>query len=248
MPMCDPATRTQLAFRLSAILMPNFIHEIAYRELNECGLTAFTNPSPSALGELFVRLDRRWTGNPFEQGFQELAPIPQAAARPGSMSAFTGAGAQPMHTDAAYLASPPRYLVLECVDPGETPCRTEAWVTNQTKLLEDRPHLLTDPKWVFLGGGQSRFYSPVLDTVFGIARIRFDPCCMSAAYENKTGLSEVSGILASYTRQVSFEWTLRAFLIIDNWRCMHARGVGGESAPSRRLRRWYLGAQNGLGI
>jgi alpha-ketoglutarate-dependent taurine dioxygenase len=228
--------------------MPDFIHEAAYTELVECGLTAFTNPSASALGEFFVRLDSRWTGNPFERGFQELVPSSRAAARPGSLSSFTGAGAQPMHTDAAYLASPPRYLVFECVDPGEAPCRTEVRVTNQARLLEERPSLLTDPNWVFLGGGQSRFYSPVLDTLLGIARIRFDPCCMSAAYNHETNLGEVSSILASYTRQVSFEWTLDAFLIIDNWRCMHARGIGGEAAPSRRLRRWYLGAQNGLGI
>lgn len=228
--------------------MPNFIREVAYKELAECGLTAFTNPGASALGEFFVRLDSRWTGNPFERGFQELTPMSRAAARPGSLSSFTGAGAQPMHTDAAYLANPPRYLVLECVDPGDFPCRTEAWVTNQGKLLEERPSLLTAPEWVFLGGGQSRFYSPVLDTLLGIARIRFDPCCMSGTYENQTKLSEVSSLLASYTQQVSFEWTLQAFLIIDNWRCMHARGIGGEAAPSRRLRRWYLGAQNGLGV
>jgi hypothetical protein len=87
--------------------MPNFIHEAAYTELTGCGLTAFTNPSASALGEFFVRLDSRWTGNPFERGFQELVPSSRAAARPGSLSSFTGAGAQPMHTDAAYLASPP---------------------------------------------------------------------------------------------------------------------------------------------
>jgi|SRR5580704_13640671 hypothetical protein len=130
--------------------MPTFIHEAAYAELAERGLTAFTNPSAPALGEFFVRLDSRWTGNPFERGFQELVPSSRAAARPGSLSSFTGAGAQPMHTDAAYIASPPRYLVFECVDPGEVPCRTEAWVTNQARLLEERPSLLTDPKWVFL--------------------------------------------------------------------------------------------------
>jgi alpha-ketoglutarate-dependent taurine dioxygenase len=241
-------TRKQLSFESSATSMPNFTHEAAYRELDECGLTAFTNPSASTLGELFVRLDPRWTGNPFERGFQELIPTSRSAARPGSLSSFTGAGAQPMHTDAAYLASPPRYIVFECIDPGEVPCRTETWVTNQTRLLQERPSLLADPKWVFQGAGQSQFYSPVLDTVLGIARIRFDSCCMSASSENEIGLSEVSKLLASYTRQVSFDWTRRAFLIIDNWRCMHARGVGGESAPSRRLRRWYLGVQNGLGI
>ena len=235
-------------FQPKATLVSSFIHEAAYGELAERGITVFTNPTASALGELFGRLDNRWTGNPFERGFRELVPTPRAAARPGSLSSITGAGAQPMHTDAAYLASPPRYLVLECVSPGEVPCRTEALITNQTQLLEDRPQLLTDPRWVFLGGGQSRFYSPVLDTVGGMARIRFDPCCMSAAYGNKTGLSEMTRLLASYTRQVSIEWTRRAFVIIDNWRCMHGRGVGGESAPSRRLRRWYLGAQSGLGI
>src|ERR1700736_4666822 len=101
--------------------MPTFIHEAAYAELAERGLTAFTNPSAPALGEFFVRLDSRWTGNPLERGFQELARAPRAAARPGSLSSFTGAGAQPMHTDAGYIGSLARHLVFECVDPGEGP-------------------------------------------------------------------------------------------------------------------------------
>ena len=228
--------------------MPLFVQEIAYKELTESGLTAFTNVSDSAMAAFFRRIDPRWLGNPFERGFQELVPLAQAAARPGSLSSFTGAGAQPMHTDAAYVESPPRYLAFECVDPGESSCRTEVWVSDQTRLLAERPSILTTTRWVFHGGGRSRFYSPVLDTFQGLARIRFDRCCMSAAYKKDTTLDDVSNLLASYTQRVSFDWVLRGILIIDNWRCMHARGNGGELAPSRRLRRWYLGAQNGLGI
>lgn len=228
--------------------MPDFDEDAACRELHQSGLTTFIKPSPCALTALFFRLDCKWTGDPFERGFRELIPISRAAARPGTLSSFTGAGAQPMHTDAAYLAKPPRYIAFECVDPGESTCKTEAWITDQAKLLAERPRLLTDPRWVFLGGGQSRFYSPVLDEVSGIARIRFDPCCMSAACGNRTELSDVAELLATYTQRVSFEWVAGAFLVIDNWRSMHARGRGGEFAPSRRLWRWYLGTQNGLGI
>lgn len=232
----------------NATFMPIFVPEAAYKELTESGLTAFTTASASAMAAFFHRIDPRWVGNPFERGFQELIPLAKAAAQPGSLSSFTGAGAQPMHTDAAYLGSPPRYLAFECVDPGESSCRTDVWVSDHTRLLAERPSILTATRWVFHGGGHSPFYSPVLDTVQGLPRIRFDKCCMSAAYENDTSLDEVSSLLASYTQRVSFEWVLRGILIVDNWRCMHARGHGGELAPSRRLRRWYLGAQNGLGI
>lgn len=235
------------SFDASATSMPQFNQDFACRELREFGLTAFTNPSPCALSAFFVRLDCKWIGNPFERGFQELIPTSRVAARPGSLSSFTGAGAQPMHTDAAYLATPPRYIAFECVNAGESTCKTEAWTTDQGTLLDERPRLLTDPDWVFLGGRQSRFYSPVLDVLSGIARIRFDPYCMSAASGNRTELTDVAELLTRYTQQVSFEWAAGAFLVIDNWRCMHARGEGGECAPSRRLRRWYLGVQNGLG-
>jgi len=62
-----------------------------------------------------------------------------------SMSARTGADEQPMHTDTAYAPYPPRYLVFQCLDPGEAPCSTNVLVLDVGRLKVDRPQVLTKP-------------------------------------------------------------------------------------------------------
>jgi len=59
-------------------------------------------------------------------------------------------------------------------------------------------------------------------------------------------VDEISQALDNYSQRFSFEWDLGSMLIVDNWRCLHARGRGGDKAPSRRLRRWSIGVDYGL--
>jgi hypothetical protein len=182
----------------------------------------------------------------------ELRPYRRESAPPSSMSALVGTAAQPMHTDAAYWPEPPRYVALYCIDPGEAPCATHVWSLDFDRLREELPRILTEPIWVTRGGGSGAFYCTVLDVRDERLRIRFDLCCMRLAFTTLPDLqvkiaSEVNEALRSYAQKVEVFWQHEAMLILDNWRCLHARGPGAHLAPSRWLRRWNIGGRNGLG-
>jgi alpha-ketoglutarate-dependent taurine dioxygenase len=77
--------------------------------------------------------------------------------------------------------------------------------------------------------------------------VRFDPLCLRPLSAlGRRDVDNVEETLDRYSRCIVFEWITGSILILDNWRCLHARGDGAGSAPSRRLRRWYIGAQRGL--
>src|SRR5207247_3391746 len=49
---------------------------------------------------------------------KDIRPQPKDAANVNTLSSRYGMGAFPVHTEAAYLPSPPRFLLLYCVSPG----------------------------------------------------------------------------------------------------------------------------------
>lgn len=85
---------------------------------------------------------------------RDLVPHKKTSAPHASMSATTGAGEQPMHTDAAYYSTSPRYIAFQCLEPGETSCPTRVWSLDLGRLREDRPAALTKTSWVAHGGGR----------------------------------------------------------------------------------------------
>lgn len=177
---------------------------------------------------------------------RDLIPLKRDSAPPASMSSKTGPGEQPMHTDAAFCLSPPRYIAFQCLEPGESSCPTNVWVLDLARLERDRPTILAGSDWVAHGGGYPPFYCSVMEVRRGEARVRFDPFCMRPICRRVDAIDEVKQALGHYSQHFSFEWKTGSMLVIDNWRCLHARGSGGEKAPSRRLRRWNIGVGYGL--
>jgi hypothetical protein len=177
---------------------------------------------------------------------RDLVPYKKDVAPRGSMSAITGTDEQPMHTDAAYLPLPPRYIVLYCLEPGEGYCPTLVWVPDLVKMKIDKPAILSRPRWVFRGGGHRAFYSSIMGIRDGEPRIRFDPFCMRATDGLHGTVEEAGHTLGSYAQVHEFVWQQGALLAIDNWRCLHSRGRGADKTPSRKLRRWAIGACDGL--
>lgn len=78
----------------------------------------------------------------------DLRPYDQTQARPGSMSSKVGLSEQPPHTDGAFRPTPPRFLVFECVNPGEEPCPTHLWALDWPSLAINRPSILFEPTWL----------------------------------------------------------------------------------------------------
>ncbi len=171
---------------------------------------------------------------------QDLKPLTRDEAPPRSMSAVTGTDAQPMHTDGAYYPRPPHYIAFHCIEPGEASCPTIVSPLDLARLERDRPKILAAPHWVVRGGGHGRFYCSVLECKSGQARIRFDPLCMYLA--SCDARQEAQNLLRSYAGRIEFDWESDRLLIIDNWRCLHARGAGADRAVTRQLRRWSIGA------
>jgi alpha-ketoglutarate-dependent taurine dioxygenase len=59
-------------------------------------------------------------------------------------------------------------------------------------------------------------------------------------------LDQARKTIEDCSREFEIAWEPGDLLIIDNWRCLHGRGLGADRARSRRLRRWMVGANNGL--
>lgn len=173
--------------------------------------------------------------------YQDLIPYAAHVAPKGSMSSLVGAGPQPMHTDRAFTPDPPRYVVLKCIETGEGPCPTHVWTPEIDQLKPERSFLLTSAQWVFDDRRALSFYSCIFEWLQQAPRIRFDPCCMRPASFCRDSIELASAVLSGCSRRATVEWEKEGVLVIDNWRCLHARAAGAESAPSRRLRRWYIG-------
>lgn len=171
----------------------------------------------------------------------DLIPYDAASAPRRSMSAVVGLNEQPMHTDGAHCHRPPRYLGFFCIEAGEAVCPTNVWPVENDQLRREAPKLLTDPVWVFSDGISQPFYAPIMEHLTDSVRLRFDPCCMQPASGGRFTLSDAIHALNPLTRRVELEWQAGQAVIIDNWRCFHSRGAGSSNAPSRRLRRWWIG-------
>ena len=177
--------------------------------------------------------------------YTELLSYEAHLAPRNSMSSFVGRGQQPYHTDEAFVPVPPRYVVLQCVNPGEVPCPTQLMALDLASLCVDRPSRLTNQSWVVKGGGLPPFYAQILNVGSKGAFVRFDPCCMRAVSSEQSHVSEALDTIRDYATDVTVYLERNEILIIDNWRCLHRRADSSRS-PSRHLRRSLRGGGVGL--
>lgn len=177
-----------------------------------------------------------------------LRPYAADKAPPNSMSAVTGTGPQPMHTDSAYLPCPPRYVLLTCLSPGESECPTRLWALDWDALLAYRESALLRPGWIVRAGGRyPAFYAQVLNRgLHSRPFVRFDPCCMTPPNHDQLTVKQVLSALEACAIPQEISWTYGNAVLFDNWRCLHGRASGAEHAPGRRLQRWLIGETHGM--
>lgn len=167
-----------------------------------------------------------------------LRPLTVVQAKQNSMSSFIGTGAQPLHTDCAYQSIPPRFVLLKCISKGEHQCPTNIGEIMWRRLETDRPAEIYDAVWTFWNHLSHSFYSTIVHGVGDQARMRFDPFCMKLAGNIKDSNS-LSGILLKYMNIRSEYLNDGEWLLINNWRVVHGRGLGAELSPTRRIERSY---------
>lgn len=212
-----------------------------FETLRNDGWVFLKPPLTTNIADLVRSLGRVMPNRRTGSSFADLVPYAICEAPERSMSSLVGKSPQPMHSDGAFTPEPPRYLLFECLEEGEGKCPTHISTLNEADIISEQPKLLTTPQWVFDNGVDRGFYGAVFERVNSLVRVRFDPFCMSPASFSQYSVTDAETVIDRYTQHRSVDWVTGAILMIDNWRCLHARGAGSDNSPSRRLRRWQIG-------
>lgn len=162
-----------------------------------------------------------------------LVPEPSERARPNTLTERYGRGAFPLHTEAAYWRTPPRYLVLACDDPGAAGRPTR--VFDLRRLLNRYGGTLRRAVWAV--DARPRFFANVVTGTPVESRFRVDLDCMVPA-------DPVARAVASTLRgelqgapTVSIDWEPGDVLVVDNHRVAHGRAQSSIPDGDRTLRR-----------
>jgi alpha-ketoglutarate-dependent taurine dioxygenase len=169
---------------------------------------------------------------------KDIRPQAKDTANTNTLSSRYGMGAFPVHTEAAYLRKPPRFLLLYCVESGSGG-RTTVLLDAAT-LSSRLPDARRPGTWV-VKAGRRPFLCDVLwrrpPNQFGI---RYDRECLfprgpAALAEEQT----IRDFIASSTLAM-IEWSSGQLLVIDNHRVLHGRG-GSNNDGNRWLKRVLVG-------
>lgn len=163
-------------------------------------------------------------------------------APPRSMSGMFGLKKFPPHTDMAHWPVPARYIVFECI--LNEPQVPTVLVDSQLIFKRYECHLEWSRAAWKVTGVSTSFSCSALFQEAGIKGIRWDPCCMRPlgplAEQLYPSIQQITHS-ALTTNGVSISWAKRGlFLIIDNWRILHARPSISDGAGRRVLRRVLL--------
>lgn len=152
----------------------------------------------------------------------QLRPTERAAARPRSLSAQYGLGAQPLHTDGAHHRTPPDVVLLLADTALRTP--TLLW-----KPTARRPNYVVDGVFV-VDEGTSSFLSSAYDYSRGW---RFDPGCMRPC--DQRARETVTYFENALDDVTAHEWSAGDVVVLDNRHALHARAQVADGEEEDRV-------------
>lgn len=172
---------------------------------------------------------------------QTLVPTDSNHSPPNTYSGNFGLGEFPLHTDLAHWARPPRFLALRCVTGSE---RIPTRVFDGRLLVEkfqfsNLRRLLVQSRRPMRYGKQLLTICDRVETAD--YRLRWDSIYLRPASETSSRLfSEVSTFLQRAQVQELLLLEPGDTLILDNWRCLHGRGMAPNASSDRKIERVYL--------
>lgn len=165
-----------------------------------------------------------------------LMPVDAKMARPNSLSALYGTGHFPLHTDTAYKKVPARYILLYAKQIEGEVQPTTLLDLGKIKFSQDLEERLDRCLYTVVNSRHS-----FLATLRGYSNthrknwIRFDTSCMLATNKESTvTINELNESISKVTLD-TINWSQGDILIIDNWRCLHGRGVTNSSTKAVRV-------------
>lgn len=163
-----------------------------------------------------------------------VQPIVAEDAHPRSLSAQYGLGALPFHIELSHRPRPCRYLLLGCIDPGETP--TATMLLDWRKLGFEREELaLLEEAPVLVRTGRRSFYSTILAP--GGTFLRYDPGCLEPLGERGREAMQLVADRITRAHSYALHWRQGDILIIDNWRVLlgRSRSAHGSGRSLARI-------------
>ena len=160
-----------------------------------------------------------------------IRPQAEHLSPPNTLSSRHGTGSFPFHTDAAYWHTPPRFLLLRCLDPGEGGRCTlltdpRAWLSKQQWDMLSRAVCTIAGSRHFLGTIAARHPE-------GFTMIRYDSACMRPTNRRSAAASALIDIQIAEAQTIKIHWQHGAVLIVDNYRLLHARSESLVPDPNR---------------
>lgn len=159
-----------------------------------------------------------------------LIPTDRQSANRRSLSVRYGLSPFPWHTDGAHWSTPPRYIVMGCLEAA--PCTAQTLFCEGSTFDPLNVDGARSSVFRITNGGNS-FYAAArgsFDRYY-----RFDPGCMTPV---DAGAQEIvrSIDLFEPSDEQAITWQAGKFLLLDNWRFLHRRGSAQGSTERKLLR------------
>ena len=153
---------------------------------------------------------------------KDIRPQPKHTANTNTLSSRYGMGAFPVHTEAAYLHKPPRFLLLYCMEPGRGGRTTV--LLDGADISSRLPDVRRAGTWVVKAGRRPFLCDVLWRRAQNQIGIRYDRECLFP--RGPAALAEeqlIRGFINASTL-VTIEWARCQLLVIDNHRMLHGRG------------------------
>jgi alpha-ketoglutarate-dependent taurine dioxygenase len=159
-----------------------------------------------------------------------LLPVNRQVAKARSLSALYGLGEFPWHTDGAHWCTPPRYLVMACLEADEKVADTIICDGHLIAPLSSAA--ARSAVFRVINGGNSFYVSvrPSLGHYF-----RYDPGCMTPLDDRALAMINAMDHQLP-EREVRIDWTKGKYLLLDNWRFLHRREATDGSTTRKLIR------------
>jgi alpha-ketoglutarate-dependent taurine dioxygenase len=173
-------------------------------------------------------------GRVSDRAIASLSPSAIKQGRSRSFSYHYGLNQFPMHSDTAFWELPARYVVLRSARASNTPTLLLPFPNLRDILKASRAETAIFGVRTTIGsfyGKSSSSWNPFM--------VRFDPCYMTPANPDARRLAaSLSYPDSSLIHR--FFWNGANALVIDNWRCLHARAPIEAADTERTLTRIYV--------
>ena len=157
----------------------------------------------------------------------------ESDANSKSLSALYGKNDFPFHTDGAYLANPPKYVILRSPNPIQN-CPTIICKPNFKTVDANN---LRKNVWL-VNGGRGKFYTTMIEDIDNDNRIRFDLACMRPALPDfKYSADLMESAIKTSEKQV-INWKKNQCIIFNNWKLLHSRADATNSTQRILERIW----------